>query len=119
MMVQFVEYPFTQLNLSSFLVVMIIRSKFGLINRTSVCSHLPVVSNGKGIWKHSIRDVAAMLTTTQNTTTTTTHHTQLLDLDYVRTTFFHKEYPWILSASDDQTIRIWDWQSRKNIAILT
>lgn len=24
-------------------------------------------------------------------------------LDYVRTTFFHETYPWILSASDDQT----------------
>ena len=23
-----------------------------------------------------------------------------------------KEYPWIISASDDQTIRIWNWQSR-------
>lgn len=26
---------------------------------------------------------------------------------------------WILSASDDQTIRIWNWQSRQCIAILT
>jgi coatomer protein complex subunit alpha (xenin) len=26
-------------------------------------------------------------------------------LDYVRTTVFHHEYPWVLSASDDQTIR--------------
>jgi coatomer protein complex subunit alpha (xenin) len=41
------------------------------------------------------------------------------DLDYVRTTYFHREYPWILSASDDQTIRIWNWQSRTCIAILT
>lgn len=24
-------------------------------------------------------------------------------LDYIRTTFFHDVYPWILSASDDQT----------------
>ena len=23
-----------------------------------------------------------------------------------------QEYPWVLSASDDQTIRIWNWQSR-------
>ena len=23
-----------------------------------------------------------------------------------------QEYPWIISASDDQTIRIWNWQSR-------
>jgi len=46
--------------------------------------------------------------------------TQLtLDLDYVRTVFFHREYPWIISASDDQTIRIWNWQSRTCIAILT
>ena len=41
------------------------------------------------------------------------------DLDYVRTVFFHREYPWIISASDDQTIRIWNWQSRTCIAILT
>lgn len=40
-------------------------------------------------------------------------------LDYVRTTFFHHEYPWILSASDDQTIRIWNWQSRTCISVLT
>ena len=30
-----------------------------------------------------------------------------------------KNYPWIISASDDQTIRIWNWQSRNSIAILT
>ena len=40
-------------------------------------------------------------------------------LDYVRTVFFHHTQPWILSASDDQTIRIWNWQSRQCIAILT
>lgn len=40
-------------------------------------------------------------------------------LDYVRTVFFHPEQPWIISASDDQTIRIWNWQSRTCIAILT
>jgi coatomer protein complex subunit alpha (xenin) len=44
---------------------------------------------------------------------------RLPDLDYVRTVFFHHEYPWIISASDDQTIRIWNWQSRNCIAILT
>lgn len=32
---------------------------------------------------------------------------------------FHHEYPWILSASDDQTIRIWNWQSRTCICVLT
>lgn len=45
--------------------------------------------------------------------------TLLGHLDYVRTTFFHHEYPWILSASDDQTIRIWNWQSRTCISVLT
>ncbi|KNC35982.1 coatomer alpha subunit [Plasmodium falciparum RAJ116] len=40
-------------------------------------------------------------------------------LDYIRKVQFHEEYPWILSASDDQTIRIWNWQSRVCIAILT
>lgn len=37
----------------------------------------------------------------------------------MRTTYFHHEYPWILSASDDQTIRIWNWQSRTCISVLT
>lgn len=32
---------------------------------------------------------------------------------------FHHEYPWIVSASDDQTIRIWNWQSRSCISVLT
>lgn len=40
-------------------------------------------------------------------------------MDYVRTVFFHHEHPWIISASDDQTIRIWNWQSRTCIAVLT
>ena len=30
-----------------------------------------------------------------------------------------QEYPWIVSASDDQTIRIWNWQSRTCISVLT
>lgn len=33
--------------------------------------------------------------------------------------FFHHEYPWIISASDDQTVRIWNWQSRNCISVLT
>lgn len=33
--------------------------------------------------------------------------------------FFHHEYPWIISASDDQTIRIWNWQNRQCISVLT
>lgn len=45
--------------------------------------------------------------------------TLLGHLDYVRTTYFHHEYPWILSSSDDQTIRIWNWQSRTCISVLT
>lgn len=32
---------------------------------------------------------------------------------------FHNEYPWVVSASDDQTIRIWNWQSRTCISVLT
>jgi len=40
-------------------------------------------------------------------------------LDYVRSCQFHHEMPWILSASDDQTIRIWSFSSRQCIAILT
>lgn len=45
--------------------------------------------------------------------------TLLGHLDYIRTTMFHHEYPWIVSASDDQTIRIWNWQSRTCICVLT
>ena len=45
--------------------------------------------------------------------------TLLGHLDYIRTVQFHHEYPWIVSASDDQTIRIWNWQSRTCIAVLT
>lgn len=41
-------------------------------------------------------------------------------LDYVRTVEFQpNDLPWILSCSDDQTIRIWNWQSRNCLAILT
>lgn len=45
--------------------------------------------------------------------------TLLGHLDYIRTVYFHHENPWIVSASDDQTIRIWNWQSRTCIAVLT
>ena len=40
-------------------------------------------------------------------------------MDYIRTVHFHHELPWIVSASDDQSIRIWNWQNRSCIAILT
>ncbi|KAJ7035460.1 hypothetical protein C8F04DRAFT_1344342 [Mycena alexandri] len=40
-------------------------------------------------------------------------------LDYVRTVQFHHEMPWIISTSDDQTIRIGNSTSRNCIAILT
>jgi len=40
-------------------------------------------------------------------------------IDYVRTVQFHHELPWICSSSDDQTIRIWNWQNRSVVAILT
>ena len=40
-------------------------------------------------------------------------------IDYVRTVFFHNELPWILSCSDDQTVRIWNYQSRSCINIIT
>ena len=35
------------------------------------------------------------------------------------TILMFQEYPWVLSASDDQTIRIWNWQSRNCISVLT
>ena len=45
--------------------------------------------------------------------------TLLGHLDYIRTVSFHSELPWILSCSDDQTIRIWNWQSRSCVSVLT
>lgn len=45
--------------------------------------------------------------------------TLLGHLDYIRTVQFHHEYPWIVSASDDQTIRVWNWQSRTCVSVLT
>lgn len=40
-------------------------------------------------------------------------------MDYIRTVSFHQEHPWILSCSDDQSIRIWNWQSRSCVAVIT
>jgi coatomer protein complex subunit alpha (xenin) len=40
-------------------------------------------------------------------------------LDYIRAVQFHDQHPWIVSASDDQTIRVWNWQSRTCVAVLT
>lgn len=37
----------------------------------------------------------------------------------ISTVQFHHEYPWILSASDDQTIRIWNWDPEACIFRLT
>ena len=45
--------------------------------------------------------------------------TLLGHLDCIRTVQFHHEYPWVVSASDDQTIRVWNWQSRTCISALT
>ena len=42
-------------------------------------------------------------------------------LGWVRTVEFHpnpSEYPWILSASDDQTLRIWDYHRQACLAML-
>ncbi|KAL2249766.1 UNVERIFIED_CONTAM: Coatomer subunit alpha-1 [Sesamum indicum] len=44
---------------------------------------------------------------------------RMSNLIFCRTVQFHHEYPWIVSASDDQTIRIWNWQSRTCISVLT
>ena len=40
-------------------------------------------------------------------------------IDYVRSLQFHHTHEWVLSASDDQTIRIWDWKSRRLITVFT
>jgi len=45
--------------------------------------------------------------------------TLLGHLDYIRTVQFHSSLPWIVSASDDQTIRVWNWQSRTCTSVLT
>lgn len=39
--------------------------------------------------------------------------------DYIRSTSFHTKHPWIISASDDQTVRIWNWQNRTKVSLLT
>lgn len=36
----------------------------------------------------------------------------------MNTTFFHSELPWILSASNDKLIRIWDHQKGKCIEVI-
>ncbi|CAA7028305.1 unnamed protein product [Microthlaspi erraticum] len=36
----------------------------------------------------------------------------------IRTVQFHHENPWIVSASDDKSIRIWNWRKKKCISIL-
>ena len=33
-------------------------------------------------------------------------------IDHIIICVYIQEYPWVISASDDQTIRIWNWQSR-------
>ncbi len=45
--------------------------------------------------------------------------TLLGHLDYIRTVHFHVESPSIVSASDDQTIRVWNWISRTCVTVLT
>ena len=43
-------------------------------------------------------------------------------LDYIRTVQFHPnatQFDWILSASDDQTLRLWDFKKRTNLSVLT
>ena len=39
-------------------------------------------------------------------------------LDYIRTVEFHAKHPWLISASDDQTVRIWNYETREAIALL-
>ena len=41
-----------------------------------------------------------------------------MHLDYIYAVNFHNEYPWIVSASDDQIIRILNWKSRVGISVL-
>ena len=43
-------------------------------------------------------------------------------MDYIRTVQFHpnaQQFSWILSASDDQTLRLWDFEKRTCLSVLT
>lgn len=40
-------------------------------------------------------------------------------LDRIRTVQFHQKYLWIVSASDDRTVRIWNWESRACYSVLS
>ena len=43
-------------------------------------------------------------------------------MDYIRTVQFHPQsgsFPWILSASDDQTLRLWNYETRSCLSVLT
>lgn len=40
-------------------------------------------------------------------------------LDKIRSVEFHEQNPWIVSGSDDESIRIWNWESRECISILS
>jgi coatomer protein complex subunit alpha (xenin) len=39
--------------------------------------------------------------------------------DYIRTVTFHHTHPLILSACDDQTMRLWNFQSKKHLLLLS
>ncbi|MCO5594959.1 hypothetical protein L7F22_048996 [Adiantum nelumboides] len=80
-----------------------------------------------GIHSHVLFVIAALLESyglRKMTMGSETGHARCLftllgHLDYIRTVEFHQEYPWIVNASDDQIIRIWNWQSRTCISVLT
>ena len=37
--------------------------------------------------------------------------------DYVRWMEFHPLHPWLVTASDDCTVRLWNWQARTELAV--
>ena len=39
--------------------------------------------------------------------------------DYVRCVAWHPTHPWLVTGSDDCTVRIWNWQSRSEVTVVT
>ncbi|KGG50976.1 hypothetical protein DI09_49p60 [Mitosporidium daphniae] len=71
------------------------------------------------VWNCQSQTLSASSTASSDAASSRSLFTLTGHTDYIRSVSFHNESPWILSASDDQTIRIWNWQSRQCLSILT
>ena len=74
--------------------------------------------------KSSSNSTAEQSASSSNFSSTVTHIRSMFTLrghmDYVRSLDFHPtSLPWLVSGSDDHTIRIWNWQSRDCLSVLT